>query len=134
MWGGGLGGAAASGSSGAAPGGVSPGSGGGGASPAPRGGGGTPGGRPEGSGQGNTPGGVGGGARAVARSKKDQSADAALIRELAIEEGVDPDTAVAVAHSKGLGTSWAGGDKGSSFGPLQAHFGGMARCRKAGAT
>ncbi len=151
MWGGGLRGAGGlSGSSGASPGGVSPGGGGGGGeSPAPtwgsvigphhdqrailggmggrRGGGVTPGGRPGGSSQGNTPGGAEGGARAVARSKKDQSADAALIRQLAIEEGVDPDTAVAVARSEGLGTSWAGGDKGSSFGPLQAHFGGMAR-------
>lgn len=67
-----------------------------------------------------------GGAHAVRAAKSDTSADAALIRKIAKEEGVDPDVAVAVAKSEGLGTSWAGGDKGSSFGPLQAHFGGVA--------
>lgn len=71
-------------------------------------------------------GGSAGGASAIRASKADVSADAAMIRKAAIDAGVDPDVAVAVAKSEGLGTSYAGGDSGSSFGPFQMHFGGMA--------
>lgn len=49
----------------------------------------------------------------------------AYIRQAAIARKIDPDTAVAVARSEGLGRQWTG-DRGSSFGPFQLHYGGMA--------
>lgn len=49
----------------------------------------------------------------------------AYIRQAAATRGIDPETAVAVAKSEGLGGSYAG-DNGSSFGPFQLHYGGVA--------
>jgi hypothetical protein len=46
------------------------------------------------------------------------------IRSAATARGIDPDTAVAVARSEGL-YSYIG-DQGSSFGPYQLHYGGVA--------
>lgn len=48
----------------------------------------------------------------------------AYIRSAAKKRGVDPNVAVAVARSEGLGRSYAG-DRGSSFGPYQLHMGGL---------
>lgn len=47
------------------------------------------------------------------------------IRTSAIQRGIDPEIAVAVAKSEGLGGRYAG-DASSSFGPFQFHMGGMA--------
>lgn len=54
----------------------------------------------------------------------DPKATEAMIRASAAKHGVDPDTAVAVARSEGLGSYT--GDKGSSFGPFQLHYGSVA--------
>lgn len=48
----------------------------------------------------------------------------AYIRQSAAANGVDPDIAVAVARSEGLGSYI--GDAGSSYGPFQLHYGGIA--------
>lgn len=48
----------------------------------------------------------------------------AYIRHSAAVHGINPDTAVAVAKSEGLNTY--NGDSGSSFGPYQLHYGGVA--------
>lgn len=45
-------------------------------------------------------------------------------------QGVDPDIAVRVARSEGLGSEYVG-DDGSSFGPFQLHYGGMAKGKNA---
>jgi hypothetical protein len=50
---------------------------------------------------------------------------AAFIRSTFAAEGIDPDTAIQVARSEGLGTGGVG-DRGSSFGDFQLHYGGMA--------
>ena len=55
----------------------------------------------------------------------DPKATEALIRARAPAYGIDPDTAVAIARSEGLNAYH--GDAGSSFGPFQLHYGGMAR-------
>ncbi len=49
----------------------------------------------------------------------------AYIRKAAAARGIDPNIAVAVAKSEGLGGSYAG-DHGSSFGDFQLLYGGMA--------
>lgn len=49
----------------------------------------------------------------------------AYIRKAAAARGIDPDQAVRVARSEGLGGAYAG-DRGSSFGDFQLHYGGMA--------
>lgn len=49
----------------------------------------------------------------------------AYIRKAATARGIDPAVAVAVARSEGLGGSYVG-DRGSSFGDFQLHYGGMA--------
>lgn len=49
---------------------------------------------------------------------------AAYIRQAAAQRGIDPETAVKVANSEGLNTYV--GDSGSSFGPFQLHYGGVA--------
>lgn len=46
------------------------------------------------------------------------------IRRAAVERGIDPEIAVKVAASEGL--NGAVGDEGSSFGPYQLHYGGVA--------
>lgn len=46
------------------------------------------------------------------------------IRQAATARGIDPDQAVRVAKSEGLGSYV--GDNGSSFGPFQLHYGGVA--------
>ena len=46
------------------------------------------------------------------------------IRQAALSRGIDPETAVRVAASEGLKTYT--GDSGSSFGPFQLHYGGVA--------
>jgi hypothetical protein len=48
----------------------------------------------------------------------------ALIRDRAQAKGIDPDVAVRVAKSEGLNDYV--GDEGSSFGPFQLHYGGIA--------
>lgn len=48
----------------------------------------------------------------------------AYIRDAAIKRGMDPNVALAVARSEGLGNYV--GDRGSSFGPFQLHYGGVA--------
>jgi hypothetical protein len=48
----------------------------------------------------------------------------AYIRSAATARGIDPDIALAVANSEGLNTYV--GDNGSSFGPYQLHYGGVA--------
>ncbi|ACK51692.1 hypothetical protein Msil_2773 [Methylocella silvestris BL2] len=50
----------------------------------------------------------------------------AYIRQAAQQRGIDPDTAVRVARSEGLGASAYAGDDNSSFGPFQLHYGGVA--------
>jgi hypothetical protein len=55
----------------------------------------------------------------------DPSATEAYIRQRAPSFGIDPDKAVAVAKSEGL-NAYAG-DSGSSFGPFQLHYGGVAQ-------
>ncbi|SFK79041.1 hypothetical protein [Methylocapsa palsarum] len=50
----------------------------------------------------------------------------AYIRQAAQQRGIDPDTAVRVARSEGLGASAYAGDQNSSFGPFQLHYGGVA--------
>ncbi len=47
------------------------------------------------------------------------------IRHAAIARGINPDVAVAVANSEGMRDYV--GDQGSSFGPYQLHYGGVAR-------
>ena len=54
----------------------------------------------------------------------DPKATEAMIRAKAPAYGIDPDTAVAIARSEGLNVY--GGDKGSSFGPFQLHYGNVA--------
>lgn len=49
----------------------------------------------------------------------------AYIRKAAAAQGIDPEVAVRVARSEGLGGAYAG-DRGSSFGDFQLHYGGMA--------
>jgi hypothetical protein len=49
----------------------------------------------------------------------------AYIRESALKRGIDPNIAVAVARTEGLGGAYAG-DRGSSFGPYQLHYGNVA--------
>lgn len=49
----------------------------------------------------------------------------AYIRQSAQMRGIDPETAVKVAKSEGLNAYT--GDEGSSFGPFQLHYGGVAR-------
>src|SRR5947209_887504 len=50
-----------------------------------------------------------------------------FVRQAAIDRGVDPDVAVRVVLSEGgvSPATWVG-DHGSSFGPLQLHYGGVA--------
>ncbi len=48
------------------------------------------------------------------------------IRQAAQQRGIDPDVAVKVAKTEGLGGGYSG-DSGSSFGPFQLHYGGIAR-------
>ena len=56
-----------------------------------------------------------------------QSADwASYIHDAAVRRGIDPSVALRVAQSEGLGGGYAG-DSGSSFGPFQLHYGGIAR-------
>ena len=62
-----------------------------------------------------------GGAGAAASAAEQE----AYIRKAAIARGIDPDQAVRVARSEGLGGAYIG-DRGSSFGPFQLHYGGMA--------
>ena len=50
---------------------------------------------------------------------------AAYIRSYAESIGMDPDQAIRVARSEGLGGAYAG-DRGSSFGDFQLHYGGLA--------
>lgn len=57
-------------------------------------------------------------------TKKNLAEIETYIRDAAIKRGVDPDVAVAVAKSEGL-YSYVG-DRGSSFGPFQLHYGGVA--------
>jgi len=52
------------------------------------------------------------------------SAVADYIRQAAVSRGIDPETAVRVAASEGLKEYT--GDQGSSFGPYQLHYGGVA--------
>lgn len=47
----------------------------------------------------------------------------AYIRQAATQRGIDPDVAVQVAKSEGINYT---GDQGSSFGPYQLHYGGVA--------
>ncbi len=55
----------------------------------------------------------------------DQNEATAYIKQAAAIRGIDPNTAVRVAKSEGL-RSYVG-DEGSSFGPFQLHYGGVAR-------
>ena len=48
-----------------------------------------------------------------------------LIKQEAIKRGIDPNVALQVARSEGLGSYT--GDQGSSFGPFQLHYGGVAQ-------
>ena len=48
-----------------------------------------------------------------------------LIKQEAIKRGIDPNVALQVARSEGLGIYT--GDQGSSFGPFQLHYGGVAQ-------
>ncbi len=48
------------------------------------------------------------------------------IRDAAARRGIDPDVAVKVAKTEGLGGQYAG-DAGSSFGPFQLHYGNIAK-------
>lgn len=50
---------------------------------------------------------------------------AEYIRQAALQRGIDPSVALRVAQSEGL-NSYVG-DSGSSFGPFQLHYGGVAR-------
>lgn len=63
-----------------------------------------------------------------AGATKQQIAD--YIKEAAAKRGIDPNTAVAVAKSEGLNQYV--GDRGSSFGPYQLHYGGLASGGMAG--
>ena len=65
------------------------------------------------------PSGPGGGAGAPTAQQE------AYIRQYAASIGVDPNQAIRVARSEGLGGAYAG-DRGSSFGNFQLHYGGMA--------
>jgi hypothetical protein len=56
----------------------------------------------------------------------DQSGWEDYIRAAAQKRGINPDIAVRVARTEGLGDTYAG-DEGSSFGPYQLHYGGMAK-------
>jgi hypothetical protein len=49
----------------------------------------------------------------------------AYIRKAAAARGMDPEVAVKVARSEGLGGAYVG-DRGSSFGDFQLHYGGVA--------
>ncbi len=83
-------------------------------------------GRGSGGGYRNTPGtplhfaGSGNGGWEKAGASKQEVAD--YIRHAAAAQGIDPETAVRVAQSEGLGTYT--GDYGTSFGPFQLHYGG----------
>lgn len=50
---------------------------------------------------------------------------AEYIRQAALQRGIDPSVALRVAQSEGLNAYV--GDSGSSFGPYQLHYGGVAR-------
>jgi hypothetical protein len=52
------------------------------------------------------------------------------IRKAAATRGIDPDVAVKVAKTEGLGGQYAG-DSGSSFGPFQLHYGDIAKGQNA---
>jgi hypothetical protein len=52
------------------------------------------------------------------------------IRRAAAQRGIDPDVAVKVAKTEGLGGGYAG-DQGSSFGPFQLHYGNVAKGQNA---
>jgi hypothetical protein len=52
------------------------------------------------------------------------------IRQAASARGIDPDVAVKVAKTEGLGGGYAG-DQGSSFGPFQLHYGNVAKGQNA---
>ena len=55
----------------------------------------------------------------------------ARLRQIARDEGIDPDTFVHVAKTEGLGGKYVG-DRGSSFGDFQLHYGGLASGGMAG--
>jgi len=55
----------------------------------------------------------------------DPRAVADYIRQAAMRRGMDPDVALQVAKNEGLGEYV--GDGGSSFGPFQLHYGGVAK-------
>lgn len=73
---------------------------------------------------------------AAARSYKNDPPETAeteaYIRGAARSRDIDPDIAVKVARSEGLGGSYAG-DEGSSFGPFQLHYGNMPGTSKGNA-
>lgn len=69
-------------------------------------------------------GGPGGGVIGSVNDNLKRSAIEGYIREAAAKRGIDPETAVAVAKSEGL--NGYVGDRGSSFGPFQLHYGGVA--------
>lgn len=81
-------------------------------------------------------GGIGGGGRSwdgrigslggtnVGYGNVSKSSVVALIQKYATQEGVDPRVALAVANSEGLNVYT--GDHGTSFGPYQLHYGGLA--------
>lgn len=56
----------------------------------------------------------------------------AYIRQAAKARGIDPDIALKVAQSEGLGGAYSG-DQGSSFGPFQLHYGGVSGTSKGNA-
>jgi hypothetical protein len=66
-----------------------------------------------------------GGAAPKPSSSQSPAGTEAYIRKAATARGIDPDVAVAVARSEGLGAYT--GDQGSSFGPFQLHYGGVVR-------
>ena len=59
-------------------------------------------------------------------AEMDQSNWEDLIRSRAQAKGINPDVAMKVARTEGLGGNYAG-DNGSSFGPFQLHYGGIAK-------
>jgi hypothetical protein len=75
-------------------------------------------------------------AMSAARSYKNLSPETAeteaYIRSAASARGIDPDVAVKVARSEGLGGAYAG-DEGSSFGPFQLHYGNVPGTSKGNA-
>lgn len=68
----------------------------------------------------------GSGASAATTGTASVSDQEAYIRQKAAALGIDPDTAVLVARHEGLGNAYAG-DKGSSFGDYQLHYGGVSK-------